>query len=131
AEIVVVDYGSEDADSLAAVVGEFDAKLVRIEASEWSRSQAMNAAARAATAPYFIFADADLVFAPTVLATTYRRLLNNQRSVLMFSFRDLSQGILPEDLQGQIDFDWLDEVAVWRPRWGMGVQAYSAKAFWE
>lgn len=130
-EIVVVDYGSDDADSLASVVGEFDAKLVRIEAEVWSRSKAMNAAASAATAPYYIFADADLVFEPRVLAATHRKLVENRRTVLMFSFRDLPQGIEPESLLSDVDFDKLDELANWRPRWGMGVQAYSAAAFSE
>lgn len=129
-EIVVVDYGSDDAEALSDVVSGFEAKLVRIEAKEWSRSLAMNAAASAATAPYYIFADADLVFAPQVLSSTYQKLVENKRSILMFSFRDLPQGINPEDLQADIDFEWLDQLAIWRPRWGMGVQAYSAEAFW-
>ena len=130
-EIVVVDYGSDDAEPLRSVVSEFDAKLIRIEAEVWSRSKAMNVAASAATAPYYIFADADLVFEPRVLAATYHKLVENKRTVLMFSFRDLPQGVEPVSLQSDVDFDQLDEMASWRPRWGMGVQAYSAHAFWE
>lgn len=130
-EVVVVDYGSDDAESLASVVSDFDAKLLRVEAEVWSRSKAMNAAASAATAPFYIFADADLVFDPRVLSATYRMLDTYKRTVLMFSFRDLPQGIAPESLLSEVDFDQLDLQANWRPRWGMGVQAYSAEAFWE
>lgn len=131
AEVVVIDFGSDNPSPIKALVTEFDVKFVRVEADEWSRSRAMNIAAREATGRLLIFADADLVFDPRVLSATRDRLEENPRSVLMFSFRDLPPTISPQDLQSDIDFETLDESAIWRPRWGMGVQAYTANAFWD
>lgn len=128
-EIVVVDYGSTDKNGLASVVSKHDCVYVRVEAAEWSRSNAMNVAAKAASGRYLIFADADLVFAPDVLSSTVSRLSADPNSVLLFQFRDLPGSILPEDLLDDVDFEYLDSMAVWRPRWGMGVQAYTAELF--
>lgn len=130
-EVVVVDFGSDESAPLEGLVSEFDVKFVRVEATEWSRSRAMNIAAAHATGRFLIFADADLVFHPKVLSSTRDRLEENPRSVLMFSFRDLPKEISPRDLQSEVDFDELDELAIWRPRWGMGTQAYLADSFWE
>ena len=129
AELVVVDYGSDNPHDIERVVRPFDVRLKRVEAGEWSRSLAMNAAAAEATSNKFIFADADLVFDPRVLKSTVDFLDTHPRSILMFSFRDLPQGIIPEDLLGEIDFEELDRNSLWRPRWGMGVQAYSRESF--
>lgn len=128
-EIVVLDYGSADKDGLANVVAKHDCVFVRVEAEQWSRSNAMNEAAAAASGHQFIFADADLVFAPTVLRSTVDRINQEPNSVLLFQFRDLPGSIVPEDLLDEVNFEFLESQAVWRPRWGMGVQAYAREVF--
>ena len=130
-QIIVLDYGSDNSNELMRVCAEFGAEYYRVAATEWSRSLAMNAAAAKARSAFLIFADADLIFSPTVLAATVRELQAASHEVLMFSFRDLPSHISPEDLVEDVDFERLDKEAIWRPRWGMGVQAYRASTFAE
>lgn len=128
-EIVVIDYGSSDAEGIADLAQRFGCVFKRVEATEWSRSNAMNAAAEISSGRNLIFADADLVFSPSVLSRTAAALEKAPDTVLMFQFRDLPPGIEPSDLLDEPDYCMLDALATWRPRWGMGVQAYSRKVY--
>lgn len=129
AETVVIDYGSVDPEGIHALAQKYGCKFQRIEATEWSRSIAMNAAARLANARHIIFADADLAFAPTVLSSTVSKLNADPNRVLLFQFRDLPSRVTADQLIESPNFAELDDLAIWRPRWGMGVQAYPKKVF--
>lgn len=128
-EIVVVDYGSGDARGIRDLALSHGCTFERVEAAEWSRSNAMNTAARISTGRNLMFADADLVFAPSVLPCTIRKLDESPNSVLMFQVRDLPSTITPSELLASPDFDYLESQAVWRPRWGMGIQAHTRRSF--
>ena len=128
-QIIVLDYGSDDGQSISRVCQEFGAEYHRVEASEWSRSLAMNAAASKARSEFLIFADADLLFAPSVLAATVRELKKSKQEVLLFGVRDLPSSISTDQLIENTDFDFLDKQSIWRPRWGMGMQAYRTATF--
>lgn len=128
-ETVVIDYGSVEATGIRELAAKYECKFQRIEATEWSRSNAMNAAANLAEARHLIFADADLAFSPSVLSSTVRKLDADPNRVLLFQFRDLPSSITADQLLDKPDFALLDQLAVWRPRWGMGVQAYPAAIY--
>lgn len=128
-EIVVVDYGSGDARGIRDLALSHGCTFERVEAAEWSRSNAMNTAARISSGRNLMFADADLVFAPSVLPCTIRKLDESPNSVLMFQVRDLPSTITPSELLAPPDFDYLESQAVWRPRWGMGIQAHTRRSF--
>lgn len=128
-EIVVVDYGSADPEGIRELALSHGCTFQRVEADVWSRSNAMNTAARLSSGRNLLFADADLVFAPTVLPSTVQKLDKSPNTVLVFQARDLPSTIKPEDLLEERDFDYLESQAVWRPRWGMGIQAHTRQAF--
>lgn len=128
-QIVLLDYGSRNSKGIRELAEQYAVTFKREEATEWSRSKAMNAAAALAKGRHLIFADADLVFSPTVLSETVARLDSNPNCVLLFQFRDLPSGITADQLLDQPNFIALDQMSVWRPRWGMGVQAYTRAAF--
>lgn len=128
-QIVLLDYGSRNLNAMRDLAEQYGVTFKREEATEWSRSKAMNAAAALAEGRHLIFADADLVFSPTVLSETVARLDSSPNCVLLFQFRDLPSGITADQLLGQPNFVALDRNSVWRPRWGMGVQAYTRAAF--
>lgn len=129
AELVVVDYGSAEPSGIREMADSHGCTFLRVEANEWSRSNALNAAARASSGRNLIFADGDFVFAPTVLSRAVEILDSDPNEVLVFQARDLPSTIVPEDLLESPDFDHLDAEAVWRPRWGMGAQAQSRSMF--
>lgn len=128
-EIVLIDYGSKEARGVAALAAKYKCTFKRVEATEWSRSKAMNIAASLAESRNLIFADADLAFSPKVLSSTVEKLDSDPLSVLLFQFRDLPSGITADQLIEEPNFEQLDTMAVWRPRWGMGVQAYPTAIF--
>lgn len=128
-EVVVVDYGSRDPDGVRRLALQHGCTFTRVEAAEWSRSNAMNTAALMSSGRNLIFADADLVFAPTVLPATVQKLDSSRNTVLVFQVRDLPSTIKPSDLMDRRNFDYLESQAVWRPQWGMGIQAQSRRAF--
>lgn len=130
-EVVLVDYGSDDARGVAELAQRHSCTFVRVDAETWSRSNAMNTAANAAKGRYLVFADADFVYAPTVISETVNFLEANPNTVIAFQVRDLPSNIKPEELLEDVDFNYLDAGAVWRPRWGMGAQAQSKKTFEE
>lgn len=128
-EVVLVDYGSDDPLSIAELAVRHNCTFVRVDAEIWSRSNAMNTAANAASGRYLVFADADFIYSPTAIAETVRCLESNPNTVIAFQVRDLPFNIKPDDLLDDVDFNHLDAGAVWRPRWGMGAQAQSKRAF--
>lgn len=130
-EVVLVDYGSDDALGVAELAEGHGCTFIRVDAEAWSRSNAMNTAADVARGRYLIFADADFVYAPTVISETVKFLEANPNAVVAFQVRDLPSNIKPDDLLEDVDFSHLDAGAVWRPRWGMGAQAQSKKTFEE
>jgi glycosyltransferase involved in cell wall biosynthesis len=128
-EIVLVDYGSSDPEGIRNLALAHGCTFQRVEAVEWSRSKAMNTAAQLSSGRHLLFADADLVFAPAVLPSTVQKLDGNPNAVLVFQVRDLPATIKPEELLDEPDFDYLESQAVWRPQWGMGIQAHTRRAF--
>lgn len=130
AEVVLVDWGSEDQAGLEAVAAKYDLVVKRVEASEWSRSRAMNEAFRHSSCDIVVFGDADLIFARSTLAAVVAELKRDPFQVILLQARDLPPFFSPEGLlNGQIDPFLLDSESAWRPRWGMGIEAHTRKTF--
>lgn len=69
-EIVVSDFGSDSPhrEEIAALAGEVDAKVVRVETDEiWNRSKVLNIGIRASRGHYVLCTDADMIFMPNFL----------------------------------------------------------------
>src|SRR5688572_14045697 len=69
-ELIVVDYGSKDAQAVQRVAQRWDARLCRAQVrGRWNRSRCLNVGIRAARAPRVLTTDADILFGPRTLQT--------------------------------------------------------------
>lgn len=130
-EIILSDFGSDNRDEVAAVGRRFSCRYVYSKAFAWSRSQAINAAASVATAPYIVTSDADILFAPRSLSTLHRYLEALPDCVHVLQYSDLPQEFSVDGINRHAAFPW-DEFArgaSTRPRWGMGCVASTITAF--
>lgn len=137
-EVVVSDYGSENAQSVRQAVESAGARVVRTERmGPWSRSAALNAGVEFARGRYVITTDADIFFSPP----SYRRALECLRrkptALYLVQCRDLTEQWGCDALlnmaseNGKLDFDCLKKASTIRPRWGMGgFAAFSQSAFY-
>lgn len=130
-EIVLLDYGSDDRTAVAAVGDRFDCKNIYIEALQWSRSQAINAAVTYATAPYIVTGDADILFGPRTLITLHDHLEAVPQAVHAMSYFDLPQEFSTEGIKSHAELPWdtFTSSSSVRPRWGMGGAACSIELF--
>lgn len=123
AEVVLLDYGSDDPEPYRQLAQQYQAKYHRAEAEIWSRSRAVNIAAEQAEGKWLLFADADMLWSPRSLSRSLQFVMEDENQYLVFQARDL-----PETHNGaaltERGYKWeeLEQKAAWRPRWGMGMQ---------
>lgn len=91
--VIVVDYGSgqDDAREIAQRAAQHGAELVRIEASEWNRSAALNAGLRRVLTKFVLVADADLIFEPRYVEKALDLLRRDPLQIVVSAMRDLPQ----------------------------------------
>lgn len=125
-EVIVSDYGSEDADEVQQRCEAAGAKVVRTQRSgfpRWNRSAALNAGIRqGATGKYMLTTDADIMFHPKTIETVVNSMekLGPEGTVYgLVQCRDLQENMPKEDLQ---DWPWdkMEAECSMRPPWGMG-----------
>jgi GT2 family glycosyltransferase len=139
AEVLVSDYGSEEADDVRALCDEIDVRWIRTERrGDWNRSDALNAALRESFGRVVVTTDADVLFAPACYERVYGAVRENPSALYLVQCRDLPASL---DL-GSLVATWEDRSVDWwmhleksstiRPRWGMGgLMAFSRQRFLE
>jgi glycosyltransferase involved in cell wall biosynthesis len=137
-EVIVSDYGSEDAVAVKTAVERVGGRVVRTEAgsSFWNRSAALNAGVKAANASFVITTDADIFFSPNAYQAAYEALVKTPQSLQLVQCRDLphTHGVefFQQAISGgvAVDFTKLKAASTLRPRWGMGgLAAFSQASF--
>jgi glycosyltransferase involved in cell wall biosynthesis len=119
-EIIVSDYGSQDAKSVAEVTARYGAKCVRTEVKgPWSRSRALNAGAAVARGKVVITTDADILFSPDSHQVVLECVARAPRTVQLVQCRDLALQHLDKSIV-RLDWSRFELDSVFRPRWGMG-----------
>lgn len=119
-EVIVSDYGSENAEAVRAAAEAAGATVIRTETDgTWSSGRAQNAGFAHATGRVFMNTDADMIFTPHALARVVERLSEAPSEAIILQSRDLPYSVTEQDL---LDPDWQDlaTVATVRPRWGCG-----------
>lgn len=137
-EVVVSDYGSEDAQAVREAVESAGARVARTERSgPWSRSRALNAGVEVARGRFVVTTDADIVFSPASYRRAIECLESQPDALYLVQCRDLPQQWNCDSLLnmsergGALDFNELSKVSTIRPRWGMGgFAAFSQSAFY-
>ncbi|WP_082618061.1 glycosyltransferase family 2 protein [Oerskovia sp. Root22] len=121
-EIIVSDYGSDNADEVQAVAVAHGAKYVWSEPVHgWSRSRALNAGYAIATGEVLAVTDADMIFLPTTLATVADHIRAFPLDTVILQCRDLPEGYSDAEIElKEVDWQNLSRVSSIRPRWGMG-----------
>lgn len=121
-ELIISDYGSDDAAPARAVAEELGAIYVYTAGDpDWSRSRALNAGFRRASGRVLISTDADMLFSPTSMRRITERAIDDPRSALFLQCRDLPTGMDSEAVAEMgMDWDEFEHVGRLRPRWGMG-----------
>jgi glycosyltransferase involved in cell wall biosynthesis len=127
-EVVVSDFGSENASEIKGLADGFGATYVFTPSDIWSRSAALNAGVGAANSPILVTADADVVFSPTSHETLLSAAEALPTAVQFVQYSDLPEGFGAADLE-RLDWRVLASVAQRRPRWGMGTAMFSRELF--
>lgn len=125
--IIVVDFGSDDPAAVASLCEKYGAKLVRKEASYWSRAQALNAGIAQADTEYVAFTDADIIFGPGLNEGICATLDRNPSAFVLVQCWDLPPVPLSRFQAEAAD---VFAQATIRPRWGMGGCCAFRKADW-
>lgn len=121
-EIIISDFGSEDAEGVRQQVEAAGGRVARTETDgTWSRSRALNAGFAAARGEVILATDADMLFSPKALQRVVERLQEHPNETVLIQCRDLPVGMGPDQVR-EVHGDWkfLEQVASLRPRWGMG-----------
>jgi glycosyltransferase involved in cell wall biosynthesis len=129
-KIIVVDFGSADAEPVKQCVLKNEASYLRVDAPLWSRAQALNAGVQAAETPFVLVSDADIIFASGVYDACIDALKRDPLSCIISQCWDLPAGIDCEQSAILSDRE-LTALGSVRPRWGMGGCCAFRKDFWE
>lgn len=129
-KVIVVDFGSADAEAVKQCVLKNEAGYLRVDAPIWSRAQALNAGVRAAQTPYVLVSDADIIFASGVYDACIDALRRDPRSCVISQCWDLPPSVDCEQSAILSDRE-LTVLGSVRPRWGMGGCCAFRKDFWE
>ncbi|WP_415296939.1 glycosyltransferase [Cellulosimicrobium sp. SJTW-1] len=120
-EVVVSDYGSNDARSVEELCTREGAVYVYTESAVWARSRALNAGIAVSKGALLIFTDADMVVSPTTVTEVIGAVRRRPNAVSLLQCRDLPAGIAVADVvNARYTWRTLDERSRLRPRWGMG-----------
>ncbi|MEE1650727.1 glycosyltransferase [Brachybacterium sp. J144] len=132
-EVIISDYGSEDADSIAASAERVGARHEIVETNgEWSRSRALNAGVRASRGEIILATDADMLFTPRSLSRVVEQIQQQPQEIVILQCRDLPIGYSHEVVSRE-GFDWerFASIGQIRPRWGMGGLVAITRENWE
>jgi glycosyltransferase involved in cell wall biosynthesis len=129
-KIIVVDFGSADADAVKECALQNEARYLRVDAPIWSRAQALNAGVQAAETPFVLVSDADIIFASGVYDACIDALKRDPRSCVISQCWDLPPSIGCEQSASLSDRE-LTILSSVRPRWGMGGCCAFRKEVWE
>ncbi|MBN1607197.1 MAG: glycosyltransferase [Polyangiaceae bacterium] len=122
-DVLVVDYGSRNADEVRSCVEAEGARVVRTEVDgPWSRSRALNVGVLAAQSEVLVTTDADILFSPQALETIAMHVEYAPQCLHVLQCKDLPEGWGPDRAA---EFDWraFEAESLYRPRWGMGGMA--------
>jgi O-antigen/teichoic acid export membrane protein len=129
-EIVVSDFGSDDeaARHIAKVARENNASVVRTATrGQWNRSLALNIGIRAASAPWILCTDVDMIFSSNFVATVLAQLESSSHPTIVTCH---THDLPPDAVDGIYRPETLEElisVATVRPSGGTGAcQAFAA-----
>src|SRR5262245_49100986 len=90
-ELIIVDYGSADHESIVRTAMQWAAKVIRVDArGRWNRSHCLNVGIRAARASRILTTDADILFAPRAIESILDA-VGDDRDFLLVQSRDLPQ----------------------------------------
>lgn len=122
AEIIVSDYGSESLLESRDKINQLGAQYHYFETNGvWSRSRALNAGLQKASGRILATTDADMVFTPDTFRVLVDLMDSDPGQYTLMQCRDLPEGIDHEMIHsGKVSFPRLNELSVFRPRWGMG-----------
>lgn len=122
AEIIVSDYGSEQPLDSREKIEAVGVQYVYLETNGvWSRSRALNAGLQIAKGRIVATTDADMVFSPDTFEVLVDLMDSDPGQYVLMQCRDLPEGIDHSMIHsGKVTFETLEEVSVFRPRWGMG-----------
>lgn len=131
-EIVVSDYGSGvgEARRIASAADAFGARVVATpERGVWNRARALNVGIQAATAPWVLCTDVDLIFAPNLVSTALEEAERpGRRAMVLCHCWDLPS-TLPERDWALSDFTALRERAALRKTRGTGACQVARRDF--
>lgn len=122
-EVIVVDYGSKDAESVRSLVQASGATVKRIDNGDpWSRSRALNAGFSESTGEILISTDADMIFTPDAIQGILSRFTEPDSKLCILQCKDLPQHMDAAYFaeSNEIDFEECEEQSLFRPRYGMG-----------
>jgi len=121
-EVIVSDYGSQGATRVEQVSRDLGARYVYTQTDGvWSRSRALNAGFSISTGRILIATDADMLFAPGSMDRIAQFLERSTGCFAVLQCRDLPQRLDTAALsQGEVDWEELERVSRFRPRYGMG-----------
>lgn len=128
-ELIVVDFGSADANGVRKVVEGAGAVCVRVEAQKWSRAQALNAGIDRAGSQYVLVTDADIIFGSRVYSRCREILSGDPCAFVLVQCWDLAPEI-GRDGSLPLEDDRLALNAHLRPRWGLGGCCAFRKSHW-
>ena len=134
-EVIVSDYGSEDADGVRTRCEAAGAKVVRTQRAgfpRWNRSAALNAGIRqGAKGKYLLTTDADILFHPRTIETVVNSMeeVGSDGKVYgLVQCRDLPESMPKENLQ-EWPWETMESECSMRPPWGMGGCALFPQSF--
>jgi glycosyltransferase involved in cell wall biosynthesis len=128
-EVIVSDYGSQNANDISNAVSQLGARVVRTNTTlPWSRSASLNAGVSAAQGHFVITTDADILFKRACYTEVIRMLEQNSDALYLIQCRDLPVEWGANEVDALISSSkesnyWetiLDSSSSIRPRWGMG-----------
>lgn len=121
-EVIVSDFGTEDAEGVREVCEATGAVWHRLEADHWNKSVCVNSALQVANGDFIQTDDADILWAPHALERGLKTLQSDPGAFINFQVWDL-----PEHLTEQVytaeNWAWEDlrNSAVAHSRWGHGL----------
>ncbi|WP_404351027.1 glycosyltransferase [Phycicoccus jejuensis] len=129
-EVIVSDFGSDDPAVARDVADSQGASVVYTPSDHWSRSGALNAGFRAARAPYFLGADADIIWGPEAVNHALTIMDLDPQTCVAFECQFMGPEISVDDVTADAT-SWkaFDRASQLNPRWGVGMLFFPRSAF--
>ena len=121
-EIIVVDYGSDDVGlARRAVSGVENAQVLRVEATTWNKSEALNLGIAFSKSDYILVSDGDLFWPRGTISHAFQTMRASIDEFLAFDVRYLREETPTELLSQGADPQLLGKWGDLNPRWGDGI----------